>query len=187
MACGQHHILAALSQGKARCSLYRRLPRPRSRCWGARKASRLPVSERRSDRRPAGRYGDYANPAAFYKLYLVRNWKAGTRVAPTDGTYWWHLLMAHTDGTYWWHLLMAPTDDDSTKLSCKVGKVCEKMEWGRRKHVASKCLCVTQEWKQDKHSIGIPFGAHGLSISDWRLSENIINSSPYLTKNRNAC
>jgi hypothetical protein len=61
---------------------------------------------------------------------------------------------------------VAPTDDDSTKLSCKVGKMCEKMEWDRRKHVAPKILCVTQERKQDTHSIGIPFGVRGLSIYD---------------------
>ena len=61
---------------------------------------------------------------------------------------------------------MLPTDDDSTKLSCKVVKMCEKMEWGRRLHVAPESLCAIQETRRGKKSVGIPFGVHGLSISD---------------------
>ena len=61
---------------------------------------------------------------------------------------------------------MSPTDDDSTKLSCKIVRMCEKMEWGCRQHVAAENQYVTQERKWDKHSIRIPFGVHGLYISD---------------------
>jgi len=44
--------------------------------------------------------------------------------------------------------------------------MCEKMEWGCRQHVAAENQYVTQERKWDKHSIRIPFGVHGLYISD---------------------